>query len=261
MPPIPMLSLPIVIDATNKWLDFSEGGGAEESFSMTEGTYADIYALLTEVQAKVSVGISGFTATLELPSAANAQTDPVYVRFNADNLIQCLCHTGTHGYHGTNTSAWSKLGFLTSADSSNSDEVYSDHQPYGVWYPGKPVAVDVEDGYEVYCGDPHQSADGTVRVIVEMGERRVNRNIRFDFVAPTHTRIDCETGALTNTAFERVWLEIAAGQYFRWWDDASVSATYADYYWSGERSWHDCVHRRRELKRYNIEMLFDRKET
>lgn len=247
MPSVPMLSLPVTITDANKWIDLKEAGGAEESYSIATGVYADLFAVLDALDAAIGARVAGFTYSLFGDS-------DYLLKFSATGTIQFLWATGTHAASSLRT----VFGF-TAADTSAATTLSSDSPPPRVWCPQKPVRRDSRDKLTSVGGEFRRSEDGTVGKRLEVAQVN-SRTIEFGLLAPRFIYTADATGHNLNMDWETIWEEIVAAASFRWRPSCLVPATYATYYWSGSPEWdRSCRRARDDVEYYDltIEMAKD----
>ncbi len=121
------------------------------------------------------------------------------------------------------TSARDVLGFGT-VDTPSATSATGQYQHQNGWYADRPVGNDHGDTAERDAAE-NTALDGTGETLL-FGTPAVLREIELVNLPPSKTKIALE-GAAVNEAVERLWRDGAGG--FRWWPDASVPGTFADY--------------------------------
>lgn len=238
----PIFCTPIVITDSNKWVDLKDNGGAEESYSIATGTYADIWALLTALDAAVGAGVAGFVS--EFYGALTG--DDSRLVFNAADNVQFLWATGTH----TAASLATVLGF-TAEDTANGAPIATSPPP-NVWCPLKPPRRDTRDQPESVGGDFRRSLDGTVGKRLEVATVS-SRRFEFGLLSKELIWAADATGTSRNKDLETFWGEVVAGQSLRYYPDIGSSSGVLTYYYSGSAKWRDVVQRiRDDVERYDV---------
>jgi hypothetical protein len=106
---IRMYMNPVQITASNKYIDFDDGGG-EESAALTEDWYATPHDLAAAAQTACDA-LSSDTITVDYSDVTGKFT------FASDGgTFELLAKTGTHGSDNTDTHAFVTLGFVDTAD-------------------------------------------------------------------------------------------------------------------------------------------------
>lgn len=121
----PVFCLQITIDADNKFLDVDDGGG-EDTATMTEGTYDDIYAVATELETQLQVIDATYSVSV------NSIGRCVITR-GAGNF-DILWVTGTHGTGGLDNHCGDLFGFSDAADDTGTDSYTSDDAVSLTWF-------------------------------------------------------------------------------------------------------------------------------
>lgn len=123
----PAFCMQIEIDADNKYIDVDLLGGAgEQTATMTEGTYDDIYALADELEARLQVIDATFSVTVnEIGRCVIART----------GNFEILWESGTNGSSGLDQNCAERFGFDDAADDDTPADSYtSDDAVSHTWF-------------------------------------------------------------------------------------------------------------------------------
>ena len=195
----PMLSGQIVVDASNKWIDYKIAAGAATSVAIATATYTDVFALLVAIAVALGANFSiGFSA-----SAALAGKFTVYYSGGGGNLT-LMWATGTH----TGINAGTLMGFNVAADDSGGIYYAADYQAPDVWLSTRPPARDTLHWAPqiVPGGKVWRSLSGSNSKQVIIDSRRA-REIEFQELPPEIIWLDTAIGAHLNRDFETFLVE------------------------------------------------------
>ena len=257
----PSICTQITIDDTNKYIDCHDGVD-EDTATITTGTYADIWALCSEIQTRVRLldaGASPYGGTTVVPNFDGSV--PGLIKFTFAATCAINWKTGTHGSDNTDTHIGTILGFDDSEDDSGASTYTSDYQhQHGFYCVRWPKSYGPEKR-EAIGGDLRVSLSSQYAKKVHVGFRR-NYRIELVELVPELTFVADATGSNTNRDLETVWQAIAQGDYFRYREDQEVEGTYTDYYLKSPHNFDEAVTRpHMDYESYNITLDFIRKES
>jgi hypothetical protein len=251
----PAIMMQIVVDDTNKHLDFHYDG-TDYNATIATGTYSDINALLTAVDTAMD-SEAGTSVTLSTSIAVSSDIALVTFSEGDTSAFQLMWSTGTNA----STSIGSDLGFDTSADDTGALEYTADYQPPSVWVSHRPPETDSYDQPKHIGSELVTSLDGTTSTAISVDHHH-ERRIKFPVMEPEVVYADQATGSDANRDFETKWETLIGGESFRYCEDRDTLSTYDTYYLIDPREWMGVVQRVGDgVRRHDFEILMRLQES
>lgn len=211
----------IVIDSTNKNLYFSAkylGAYVDYTASITEATYANIFALIYAVGTAMASADTGGNATYTWEqSGADGKLSVVAAGTNLSG-IKLRCTTTTN-------SIWSILGFSTGSILEDATgptySLSSTYQADHCWYMTRGPSSDTYDRPRIVGSELVVASSGIAERVTWSDQTTREMQWTVVPIAKYLTRF-----AATNEAFEDVWEDMAHGYYVSYYTYDSATLTF-----------------------------------